>query len=48
MAREMPGLGGYRLFDGGSDVLIAITLFDDRDQALESNERAAHWVRNGR
>jgi hypothetical protein len=42
----MPGFRGYHLLDGGPDVLIAITLFDDRDQALASNERAADWVRN--
>jgi len=46
MLREMPGFRGYHLLDGGPDVLIAITLFDHRDQALESNERAADWVRN--
>jgi len=46
MLRQMPGFRGYHLVDGGPDVLIAITLFDDRDQALESNQRAADWVRN--
>jgi heme-degrading monooxygenase HmoA len=43
---EMPGFQGYYLLDGGSDVVIAVSMFDSADEALASNERAADWVRN--
>jgi hypothetical protein len=44
--QAMPGFRGYHLLDGGPDELIAITLFNHRDQAFASNERAADWVRD--
>jgi hypothetical protein len=46
IVRQMPGFRGYHLIDGGPDILIAVTMFDHRDQALLSNQAAAEWVRN--
>ena len=45
IVRNMPGFMGYYLVNGGPDVLIAISVFDDADGALASNEQAADWVR---
>lgn len=33
LIREIPGFQGYYLLDGGSDVLIAISMFDSADEA---------------
>jgi heme-degrading monooxygenase HmoA len=46
LMREMAGFRGYYLLAGGSDELIAISMFDSADEALASNEKAADWVRN--
>jgi len=46
LIRTMQGFQGYYLLDGGSDVIVAISMFDSADEALLSNERAADWVRN--
>jgi heme-degrading monooxygenase HmoA len=46
LVRQMRGFKGYYLLDGGLDVLITISVFDNADQALASNEKAADWVRN--
>ena len=43
---QLPGLKGYQLLDGGPDILISITMFENADQALASSETAAEWVRN--
>jgi heme-degrading monooxygenase HmoA len=45
IVRNMPGFRGYYLVNGGPEVLIAISVFDDADGALASNEEAADWVR---
>jgi heme-degrading monooxygenase HmoA len=45
IVRSMPGFRGYYLVNGGPEVLIAISVFDDADGALASNEQAADWVR---
>jgi Antibiotic biosynthesis monooxygenase len=45
IVRNMPGFGGYYLVNGGPEVLIAISVFDNADGALASNELAADWVR---
>jgi hypothetical protein len=34
LMRELAGLRGYYLLDGGPDELIAISLFDSADEAL--------------
>ena len=46
LVRQMRGFKGYYLLDGGPDVLITISVFDNADEALSSNEKAADWVRN--
>jgi heme-degrading monooxygenase HmoA len=46
LIRQMQGFRNYYLLEGGSDVLITITFFDDADEAFASNEKAADWVRN--
>jgi hypothetical protein len=45
MMRKMQGLRAYYLLDGGPDVLITISIFDNVDEALASNDKAASWVR---
>jgi hypothetical protein len=42
----MQGFRGYYLLDGGPDVLITISMFDNADAAFASNEIAADWVRD--
>ena len=46
IVRNMPGFRGYYLVNGGPKVLIAISVFDNADGALASNEQAADWVRS--
>jgi heme-degrading monooxygenase HmoA len=46
LIRELAGFRGYYLLQGGSDELIAISMFDSADEALVSNEKAADSVRN--
>jgi heme-degrading monooxygenase HmoA len=45
IVRNMPGFRGYSLVNGGPEVLIAISVFDNAHGALASNEQAADWVR---
>jgi heme-degrading monooxygenase HmoA len=45
IVRNMPGFRGYYLVNGGPEVLIAVSVFDNADGALASNEQAADWVR---
>jgi hypothetical protein len=40
------GFRGYHLLDGGPDILITVTMFENADEALASSETAADWVRN--
>jgi hypothetical protein len=46
LLRELAGFRGYYLLEGGSDVVIAISIFESANEALKSNESAADWVRN--
>ena len=46
LIRELKGFRGYYLLDGGTDVIITISMFDSAAEALVSNEKAADWVRN--
>jgi hypothetical protein len=46
LMRHMQGFRGYYLLDGGPDVLITISMFDNADAAFASNEIAADWVRD--
>jgi hypothetical protein len=45
LVRRMKGFKGYYLIKGGSNVLIAMSVFETAEQALVSNEMAADWVR---
>jgi hypothetical protein len=45
IVREMPGISGWYLVDGGDGTLITITLCDDAAAAEASVERAGEWVR---
>jgi hypothetical protein len=42
----VPLMGELAGFRGCPDALITISMFDNADQALMSNEKAADWVRN--
>jgi len=44
--RQAEGFRGYYLLDAGPDLLVTISMFENRDQALLSNESAANWVRH--
>jgi hypothetical protein len=46
LVRQIEGFKGYYLLDGGSNMLITISMFDSADEALASNETAAEWVRD--
>jgi heme-degrading monooxygenase HmoA len=46
LVRQIQGFRGYYLLNGGPDVLITISQFDSADEALNSNETAAEWVRD--
>jgi heme-degrading monooxygenase HmoA len=46
LMRQMQGFRGYYLLDGGTDVLITISMFDSADEAFASNEISANWGRN--
>jgi hypothetical protein len=46
LLRQMPGVMGYYLLDGGPDVFISIRIFDTADGAFAANARAANWIRD--
>jgi len=46
LMRGMQGWKCYYLLDGGPDVLITISIFDNADEALASNTIATDWVRD--
>jgi hypothetical protein len=41
-----PGFIGYYAIASGSDEIATVTLFDDEESAIRSNEIAAHFVRD--
>ena len=43
LSRE-PGFVAYHAIDSGNDMVMTISLFDDRGQAEASDELAAQWV----
>jgi|SRR5438105_15633431 len=43
--RELPGFAGYYLIDAGEGVLTSVSLFNSSDQAHESTQVAARWIR---
>jgi heme-degrading monooxygenase HmoA len=46
LMRQMRGFRGYHLLDGGPDILVSVTMFDNAEEALASSEAAAEWVRD--
>jgi heme-degrading monooxygenase HmoA len=46
LVRQMRGFRGYHLLDGGPDILVSITMFENAEEALASSEAAAEWVRD--
>ncbi|HEX3994433.1 MAG TPA: antibiotic biosynthesis monooxygenase [Acetobacteraceae bacterium] len=46
LMRQMHGFRGYHLLDGGPDILVSVTMFDNAEEALASSEAAADWVRD--
>jgi heme-degrading monooxygenase HmoA len=46
LVRQTPGFRGYHLLDGGPDILVSITMFENAEEALASSEAAAEWVRD--
>jgi heme-degrading monooxygenase HmoA len=46
LLRQMRGFQGYHLLDGGPDVLVSLTMFENSEEALASSEAAADWVRD--
>jgi hypothetical protein len=45
LLRELPGFVAYYWVDGGEGVMASTSVFEDRDGAEASTERAADWVR---
>jgi heme-degrading monooxygenase HmoA len=46
LMRQMRGFKGYHLLDGGPDILVSVTMFENAEEALASSEAAAEWVRD--
>lgn len=42
---EQPGFVDYQLVDTGDGTLMSMTIFEDEDQCLASNDMAAEFVR---
>jgi len=42
--KQLPGFRGYHTFDAGGGTIVSISLFDSREAALASNDRAREWV----
>lgn len=45
LLRRSPGFIAYYAVDGGGGTLATISIFSTRDMALESNEKAAKWLK---
>jgi hypothetical protein len=42
---EQPGFVDYQAVAAGDDMVVSMTIFDDEDQCLASNDMAAEFVR---
>jgi heme-degrading monooxygenase HmoA len=42
--KEVPGFQGYYLVDGGGGTIVTVTLFDSREAADASAEKAREWI----
>ncbi len=43
--KKLGGFQGYYVMDCGDGVMASISVFDTRESALASNEKAAAWVK---
>ncbi len=46
LLKEIPGFVAYYWVDGGGGVMVSTSVFEDRDGAEASTEKAAAWVRD--
>jgi hypothetical protein len=42
---ELPGFAGYYLIEAGNGVFSSLSLFETREQAVESTKFVATWIR---
>ncbi len=42
---EQPGFVDYQVIDAGDATIVSITMFDDEEQCMRSNDMAAAFVR---
>lgn len=43
--KAAPGFRGYYVFDGGGGVGGSVTFFEDRQTAIDANEKAMVWLK---
>jgi hypothetical protein len=43
---RQPGFAGYYVIASGSDEFVSVSIFEDEDSAVRSNELAAQFVRD--
>jgi hypothetical protein len=43
---DEPGFVDYQVLDTGDGTIMSVTIFDDEDQCLRSNDMAAEFVRD--
>ena len=44
--KKLGGFQGYYIMDCGDGVVVSISVFDTREHALASNDKAAAWVKS--
>jgi hypothetical protein len=45
LMRKTPGFKAYYAVDGGGGTMVTISIFSTKDMAVESNEKAAAWLK---
>ena len=43
--RELPGFSGYYLIEAGNGIFSSLSLFETREQAMESTNVVGTWIR---
>jgi hypothetical protein len=46
LVKKLGGFQGYYIMDCGDGTVVSISVFDSREHALASNEKAASWVKS--
>jgi hypothetical protein len=46
LVKKLGGFQGYYIMDCGDGTVVSISVFDSREHALASNEKAAAWVKS--